>query len=180
MSIPQCLHLKLNNPQSPHPAPHSYSFIHIHPLTHTRKVLFTLNLYNVLQSNSHLYIHTYAHTHTVGKLTEPPPSHATCALLVLWTCAKVLSIRARSPWTTNSWLSEYSHLHLNSTLIASQVNNLYSKASIPYAIQLHFTLAMALENKNVSFTYLVHKKILHAKYSLKSFGNRCYLCLLFV
>lgn len=64
-------------------------------------------------------------------------------------------------------------------LIASQVNKLYSKASTPYAIQLHFTLAMALENKNVSFTYLVHKKILHAKYSLKGFGNRCYLCLFF-
>lgn len=64
-------------------------------------------------------------------------------------------------------------------MIASQVNGLYSKASTPYAIQLYFTLAMALENKNVSYTYLVRTQILYAEYSRKSFGNRCYLCLLF-
>lgn len=68
----------------------------------------------------------------------------------------------QSPISITKQLSEYSHLHLNSTcMIASEVNGLYSKASTPYAIQLYFTLAMALENKNVSYTYLVHTQILY-------------------
>lgn len=140
MSIPQCSHFKLE-PLLTYSTVDSHTHTSYHHAKCYSPFIYIL-FYNAIRKHARMHTHTW-------QVNIPP--HPMLHALYLY-CGHVLKFCQSEPTVIFTHPCIWIHF-----TIASQVNGLYSKASTPYAIQLYFTPAMALENKNaVPFTYEVH------------------------